>query len=262
MTTPVTSSPVTTYSASTTAPTSTASTAATSPESTLAAIANSLMGLTTASMDKPTTNPKLFARMERLVDSLARLIDAFANLKSASKSEAQSSQAEIAPAVMEPAPTPSTEVQTPTTTTEVATPVAEPTPEPAPAPEPVIETPPQVEVSAEPPAPVTPSIDIGQLLGKTGGFLWKPVSDKNGDLAILIPKQLTGKVKEVRILHPDGTKSIAKGKYSGVGNGNREHYRFTKPGGGYPDGAIVLIKLEDGSARHVRISDTSKRIER
>ena len=92
--------------------------------------------------------------------------------------------------------------------------------------------------------------------------MWKPVSDKDGDLAILIPKQLTGKIKEVKILNRDGTKSIAKGKYSGVGNGNREHYRFAKPGSGYPDGAIVLIKLEDGTSRHVRISDTSRRIER
>ena len=260
MTTPVTLASAPTYPPSATATTTPTSATAVSPESTLAAIANSLMGLTTASMDKPTTNPRLFARMERLVDSLARLIDAFANFKSASKSEA-------------PAPASDTNTTTPEATPAVSTnpapqaPITEAQPEPAPSPESSATTTPQVEVAAEapvtaPPAPVTPLIDIGQLLGKTGGFLWKPISDKNGDLAILIPKQLTGKVKEVRILNPDGTKSIAKGKYSGVGNGNREHYRFAKPGSGYPDRAIVLIKLEDGSARHVRISDTSRRIER
>jgi hypothetical protein len=182
--------------------------------------------------------------MERLVDSLARLIDAFANFRSASKTEPQPTQPVVAPPTAEP---------TQTAPADVATPVVAP----------VTEVPPQPVVEAPTPAaPSTPQIEIGQLLGKTGGFLWKPVSDKNGDLAILLPKQLTGKVKEVRILNPDGTKSIAKGKYSGVGNGNREHFRFAKPGSGYPDGAIVLIKLEDGSARHVRISDTSRRIER
>jgi len=245
MTTPVTSSPVTTYAASAAATTTSASTTSTSPESTLAAIANSLMGLTTASIHKPTANPRLFARMERLVDSVARLIDAFAALRNASRSD--STTTETAP-------------QTPDT--NVAVPTLAPEPVPSSAPELPVETSPPIEAPTTSPTPEMPKIDLGQLLSKTGGFLWKPVSDKNGDLAILIPKQLTGKVKEVRIINPDGTKSMAKGKYSGVGNGNREHYRFTKPGGGYPDRAIVLIKLEDGTARHVRISDTSRRIER
>ena len=257
MTTPVTSAPTTTYTASAVA-TTTPTTTTTSTESTLATIANSLMGLTSESMHRSSGHPKLFGRMERLVNSIARLIDAIANYKSASKSESSTSSAEIAPAVAEQAPTATTEIstQTPPTTATAPEPVAPP------APEPIVETTPQVEVSAEASTPATRSIDLGELLGKTGGFLWKPVSDKNGDLAILIPKQLTGKVKEVQILNREGTKSIAKGKYSGVGNGNREHYRFTKPGSGYPDGAIVLIKLEDGTARHVRISDTSRRIER
>jgi hypothetical protein len=260
MTTPVTSASATPYAASATAATPATSATAVSPESTLAAIANSLMGLTTASMDKPATNPRLFARMERLVDSLARLIDAFANFKSASKSDTPAQLSDNTTVTPEPAPSVTTEPAPQVSAPEVIT-------QPCPAPEAPAETPPQIEVAAEtpvaePPAPVPPPIELGQLLGKTGGFLWKPISDKNGDLAILIPKQLTGKVKEVRILNPDGTKSIAKGKYSGVGNGNREHYRFAKPGSGYPDRAIVLIKLEDGTARHLRISDTSRRIER
>jgi hypothetical protein len=244
MTTTVTATQPPTYVTPGTATTLAASAATNSPESTLASIANSLMGLTNSSINQPATNPRMFARMERLVDSLARLIDAFANFRSASKTEPQPTQPVVAPPTAEP---------TQTAPADVATPVVAP----------VTEVPPQPVVEAPTPAaPSTPQIEIGQLLGKTGGFLWKPVSDKNGDLAILLPKQLTGKVKEVRILNPDGTKSIAKGKYSGVGNGNREHFRFAKPGSGYPDGAIVLIKLEDGSARHVRISDTSRRIER
>jgi hypothetical protein len=119
-----------------------------------------------------------------------------------------------------------------------------------------------IQQPAEQPAPETPRYDLGSALGKTGGFLWKPVSDKNGDLVVLLPKRLTGKVQEVRVLSPDGKKNLGKGKYSGIGNGDREHFRFSKSGSGYPDGSIVYIKLEDGTTRHIKISDTSKRIER
>jgi hypothetical protein len=111
------------------------------------------------------------------------------------------------------------------------------------------------------PSPPSP-YDLGSLLAKTGGFLWKPTSDKNGDLVVLLPKKLTGKVQEVRVLSPDGKKTLGKGKYSGVGNGDREHFRFSKPGSAYPDGALVYIKLDDGTTRHVTIKDTSKRLER
>jgi hypothetical protein len=118
------------------------------------------------------------------------------------------------------------------------------------------------EQPAQQPVAQPSPFELGRALGKMGGFLWKPVSDKNGDLVVLLPKQLTGRVQEVRVLSADGKKSLGKGKYSGIGNGDREHFRFSKSGGSYPDGAIVLIKLEDGSTRHVKISDTSKRLER
>lgn len=128
-----------------------------------------------------------------------------------------------------------------------------------------------VEKPSAPSKPVTGDVEkpgsttttkkpnIGSALKKTGEFLWKPVSESDSKLAIVIPKELTGKVKEVRILSPDGKKSLAKGKFSGVANGDREHYRFSKPGAQYPDGAIVVITLENGSKRYVKIKDSSAR---
>lgn len=237
-----------------------------SPEATLASIADALMGLTSSTIQRPQPHNRMFGRIERLVDSIARLIDAFANFKSGdmqqpslSEPSTISGNAPFAPA--------SDQLATPTTTP--ATP-SQPSDE-APA-VPTIEITPSVdtEQSASVAAENSPSevtsksspFDLGTLLGKTGGFLWKPTSDKNGDLVVLLPKRLTGKVQEVRVLSPDGKKSLAKGKYSGVGNGDREHFRFSKPGSGYPDGSIVYIKLEDGTTRHVKISDTSRRIER
>ena len=95
-----------------------------------------------------------------------------------------------------------------------------------------------------------------------GEFLWKPASDKDGKLAILLPKGLTGKVKGVQVLSPDGTSVLAKGKYAGNGNGDREHFRFNKPGGEFPDGAIVVITMENGTKQQVTIKETSNRTTR
>ena len=93
------------------------------------------------------------------------------------------------------------------------------------------------------------------------GFLWKPVAEKDGKLVVLVPSKLTGKVKSVKITDKNGT-LIANGKYSGVGNGDREHFRFPKAGESYPDGLRVVIELKDGSTRYVTIKETSKRYQR
>jgi hypothetical protein len=220
-------------------------------------------------MQQSTTHPRMFARMERLVDSIARLIDAIANYRSSTKTEAAEAS-EQAPIQGRSASTtqdgatiapPSTEAPTQNASVTDQTPTPEPTP--APEPTPPAETAPESEViEQDSAAPAGPNIELGAQLPPTGGFLWKPVSDKNGDLAVLLPKQYTGKVKQVRILSPDGNKVLAKGKYSGVGNGDREHYRFNKPGSAYPDGAIALIEMESGAIRHFKIKDTAKRTER
>lgn len=64
----------------------------------------------------------------------------------------------------------------------------------------------------------------GNPLGFLQGFLWKPVSDSTGKLAILYPASI-GK----------GTVYVngEAGSYGGRGNGDREHYRFSKPGAAY-----------------------------
>lgn len=113
------------------------------------------------------------------------------------------------------------------------------------------------------PLPTTPvpkkPISLGSSVARSGEFLWKPVSDKDGKLAILLPSSYTGKVKSVKIMNAKGSRTLQKGTYSGVGNGDREHFRFSKPGSSFPDGAIVLITMKDGSTRHITIKDTAKR---
>jgi hypothetical protein len=107
-----------------------------------------------------------------------------------------------------------------------------------------------------------PSKDVGTSLRASGQFLWKPVSEKDGKLAVLIPASLSDRVQEVAILSPDKKKVLQKGRFSGIGNGDRAHFRFSKPGGQFPDGAIVWIKLKDGTSRHVVINNSESRVTR
>ena len=119
----------------------------------------------------------------------------------------------------------------------------------------------QIPDLSDAPRPITSTkqYTIGTRLKGSGQFLWKPVSDKDGKLAILTPPKLTGKIKSVVILSPDKTKILGKGSFSGVGNGDREHFRFSKSGAQYPDKSIVLITLKDGSTQHVPIRESSAR---
>ena len=268
MTTPITGSTSASVQSSTTSDAispqaTTATPAPTALEETVSALANSLSGYTSRCMQQPTAHPRMFARMERLVDSIARLIDAIANYRSATKSEATVTSEE-APIQQRSAILPdsgsATTITSPAESPVTARPVESSELTPTAEVGPPIESTPEVEQEAIPTA--QRGIELGAQLPPTGGFLWKPVSDKNGDLAVLLPKQYTGRVKQVRILNPEGTKALAKGKYSWVGNGEREHFRFSKPGSGYPDGAIVLIEMENGAIRNFKIKDTAKRTER
>jgi hypothetical protein len=107
--------------------------------------------------------------------------------------------------------------------------------------------------------PPTKLKNVGGELGASGEFLWKPKSDKNGKLAVLIPSSLTGKIDEVAIVSADKKRVLQKGKFAGVGNGDREHFRFAKSGDKFPDGSIVWIKLKDGTSRHIVIKETGAR---
>ncbi|MBX7138278.1 MAG: hypothetical protein K1X83_09865 [Oligoflexia bacterium] len=105
--------------------------------------------------------------------------------------------------------------------------------------------------------PTSPSGSV-QKLRQLGDFLWKPSGAKDGKLVILIPKKLTGSISTVDIKGPDG-KVISTGKFTGVSNGDREHYRFDQPGASYPAGSIVEIHLKTGALRTVKINEPAKR---
>ncbi len=81
--------------------------------------------------------------------------------------------------------------------------------------------------------------------GGTNCYLWKPEGENTGKLVILLPSALTGKTaKKVVITGSFGTE---EGNYTGVGNGEREHYRFSKAGSAYGNNIMVGITTSYGT---------------
>lgn len=89
-------------------------------------------------------------------------------------------------------------------------------------------------------------------------FLFKPVSDSDGRLVVLLPKNLTGDINGVTLKNRRG-KEIEAGMYRGIGNGDREHFRFRSPGQDYPKNIIVEVELKNGETKTYKIPDPSKR---
>jgi hypothetical protein len=94
----------------------------------------------------------------------------------------------------------------------------------------------------------------------SAGFLWKPISESDSKLVVLLPPSFTGLVESARLLGPNGDE-IESGRYRGSGNGGREHFRFSQPGGNYPQGVVVEALLKNGEKVLFKITDPSQRTE-
>lgn len=101
----------------------------------------------------------------------------------------------------------------------------------------------------------------GSASGAGGGFLFKPASESDGKLVVLLPPRYTGEVEGVILRGPDG-RELESGDARGVANGEREHYRFDRPGGAYPDGLTVEVQLRGGRTVSYEIAETSRRFEK
>lgn len=90
------------------------------------------------------------------------------------------------------------------------------------------------------------------------GFLFKPISEADGNLVILTPAALTGAIHSVRLMDPEG-QLIEEGRFTSVANGGREHFRFSRSGGSYPDNVGVEITLKNGSNETITIPNPANR---
>lgn len=90
------------------------------------------------------------------------------------------------------------------------------------------------------------------------GFLFKPVSESDGKLVVLLPQALTGQIEQV-VLKDLQDKEIEKGRYADVHNGGREHYRFSKAGADYGGPLVVEVRFKDGTSTKYHIEDPAQR---
>ena len=122
------------------------------------------------------------------------------------------------------------------------------TPKPAPA--------------AKPASPSTETTPRSPTDGVGTGFLWKPVSESNGKLAVIFPRNYTGKIARAS-LHSGfpvtDANRLEDGIYSTTGNGNRMTWRFSKSGGGYPAPTYATAHLKDGSSVTYMVSTPASR---
>jgi hypothetical protein len=85
------------------------------------------------------------------------------------------------------------------------------------------------------------TIDVSSLGGATGPseqMLWKPESESDHKLVVLIPASY--RAVKVSIYDAEGN-LIERGDFEGRTNGRRPTYRFTKPGKSYPDPCYLRV---------------------
>ena len=104
---------------------------------------------------------------------------------------------------------------------------------------------------------VTPQ---GTTVDGSEGFLFKPVTNNEGSLAVMFAQSWTGNIAGVKLLDSAGN-LIENGvhKPEGTAETGREKYTFSKQGGSYPDNISVEITFNNGTVKTYSIPDPSKR---
>jgi len=116
-----------------------------------------------------------------------------------------------------------------------------------------------VSVSADASSVADSTTPKGTTVDGANGFLFKPIAESNGNLAVLAPEALKGLVDSV-VLKDLAGNEIDRGNSTGYGDaGTREKFSFSKPGGSYPKDLTVEIRMQDGSVKSYTIPDPSKR---
>jgi len=95
--------------------------------------------------------------------------------------------------------------------------------------------------------------------GGLGGFVWKPISERDGNLVVLLPNSYRGRVTGASIVQ-DG-EILEEGWFAGdTHNGYRPHYRFSLPGAGYGSDLTLEATLSDGTVETWSIPEGGTRV--
>lgn len=92
------------------------------------------------------------------------------------------------------------------------------------------------------------------------GFLFKPITNNEGKLAVLLGQNLTSHVSSVLIKDSAGN-ILEEGKLqtAGIKETGREKWGFSKKGAAYPKDISVEVTLASGEVQRYQIPDPSKR---
>jgi hypothetical protein len=90
------------------------------------------------------------------------------------------------------------------------------------------------------------------------GFVWKPRSESNGRLVVLLPSSFAGKVGNVTIRR--GSETVESGVFVGNTNGNRPTFRFSQWGGAYGGDLTVVANLNGGGRATWSIPNGARRV--
>jgi hypothetical protein len=97
--------------------------------------------------------------------------------------------------------------------------------------------------------------------GEGGGFVWKPRSESDGRLVVLLPPQYRGAVQGAFVADAAGV-PIEVGNFAGdEHNGLRPHYRFSEHGSAYGNEIYVVADLVEGGSVHWPIPAGAQRME-
>jgi hypothetical protein len=91
------------------------------------------------------------------------------------------------------------------------------------------------------------------------GFLWKPISESDGKLVILLPPSYVGRVEMVSVVR-DGV-IVDVGRFAGVHNGGRPHYRFGSRGANYGNNLFTVADLSGGGKNYWYVPSGASRTE-
>lgn len=97
-----------------------------------------------------------------------------------------------------------------------------------------------------------------------GNFLWKPGSDNTGKLVVLLPSSFNDIAVAVelhRAIPPNQQTLIEAGRFSGIANQNRGHWRFRQSGGAYGENIFVIAFTKSGELFGWFIEDGSERVD-
>lgn len=97
-----------------------------------------------------------------------------------------------------------------------------------------------------------------------GGFLWKPASEQDGHLLVMLPESLAGQIQSVDLyksVPADDSSRIASGAEKISGGDTRPTFNFDKPGADYGKDIYLVVHKIDGSDLTYLIADGSQRID-